>query len=221
MTFKASKNLGSAILLFLFLSPQVFAAKSSEALTQITQKYRSTKMVEMNVEKTIKSDLLGKETVHKGKIYLAGGKFRWENTTPDETLLIFDGITIWSVQVPPKEFGSPVQVAKGVVSKKNKSQILISTLLGKEPLEKNFKVLKQEKSGDKTKVEVAPQGKDLMVKALNLLLDTKKKELSEISYLDDVGNLTTLKFSDVKFVKKEDKSKFRYQPPKDAQVTDL
>ncbi|MNJ91135.1 lipoprotein chaperone [compost metagenome] len=219
---KALKTVGKAVLPFLIFSVSTMAfAKSSTALNAVTKKYRSAKMVEMNVDKTIKSELLGKETLYKGKIFLSGGKFRWENTTPEETLLIFDGSTIWSVQIPPKEFGGPVQVARGKVDKKTKSQILISALLGNEPIEKNFKVLKEKKSGDVTTVEVAPQGNDLTIKTLNLVLNTKDKALAEVSYLDDVGNLTTMKFSGIKFLKKEDKKLFKYQPPKDAQVSDL
>lgn len=195
--------------------------KTSEALNAVAKKYRETKMVEMVAEKTIKSDLLGKETVYKGFISLAGGKFRWENTTPEETLLVFDGTNIWSVQIPPKEFGGAVQVAHGKVDKKTKSQILISSLLGKEPVSKNFKVLKEEKTGDIVKVQVAPQGSDLTVKTLDLVIDAKEKTLTQISYLDDVNNLTTMKFSKIQFLKKEDKKRFQYQPPKGAQESKL
>lgn len=218
------KSLKVAILCVLMmgigLSAQA-ASKTSKALTTVTKKYRDSKMVEMTTDRVIKSELLGKETTYKGKISLAGGKFRWENTTPEETLLVFDGSNIWSVQYPPKEFGGAVQVARGKVTKKNKSQILISSLLGTEPIEKNFKILSEKTDGDKVVVQVAPQGNDLTIKTLDLTVNTKTKILTEISYLDDVGNLTTMKFSDVKFQNKLDKKRFQYQPPKDAQVSEL
>jgi outer membrane lipoprotein carrier protein len=174
----------------------------------------------MAVDKTVKSELLGKETKYSGKIFMANGKFRWENTTPEETLLVFDGTTIWSVQTPPKEFGGPVQVGKGKVDKKTKSQLLISTLLG-EDLEKSFKVLKEEKVGSDAKIEIEPKGDGLTVKKLSLLIDTKKSELKELSYKDDIGNLTTISFSNIQFKQKANNKLFKYQPPKDAQVTNL
>jgi Outer membrane lipoprotein-sorting protein len=221
MIFKALKSVVNLVFVAITLMAFSAQAKTSQALKQVTQKYRSAKMVEMTVNKVIKSELLGREIPYDGKIYLSAGKFRWENKTPDETLLVFDGSTIWSVQMPPKEFGGSTQVLKGKVDKKTRSQILISSLLGKEPIEKNFKVLTEEKKDGEAKLTVEPVGSDLTIKKIDLVLDTKKKLLTQISYVDDVGNATTLKFSDVKFLNNEKKSLFKYVPPKDAQVSNL
>ena len=218
--YKSRMLRNTLLILVSFVLSFAAQAAPNKTLKAFGKNYRSAKLVEMAVEKTVKSELLGKETKHVGKIFLANGKFRWENTTPEETLLVFDGTTIWSVQTPPKEFGGPVQVAKGKVDKKTKSQLLISTLLG-EDLEKNFKVLKEEKVGSDSKIEIAPKGDGLTVKTLTLLIDTKKSELKELSYKDDIGNLTTLVFSNLKFKSKGDKSLFKFKPPKGAQVTDL
>lgn len=211
-----------SILFFLTsFSFSIFAAVSGNGnLQKITKKYRSAKLVEMNVEKVVKSELLGRETKYDGKIYLANGKFRWENTTPEKTLLVFDGATIWSEQTPPKELGGPVQVAKGKVDKKTRSHILISSLLGAD-LEKSFKVGKESKDGDLVKLDVTPLYDDLTVKSLNIVLNMKDKTLQQISYTDDIGNLTQMNFSKVEFKKAEKKNLFKYQPPKGAQVTDL
>jgi outer membrane lipoprotein carrier protein len=209
--------------LFILLSVSlsfVAQAAPNKTLKAFGKNYRSAKLVEMAVDKTVKSELLGKETKYSGKIFMANGKFRGENTTPEETLLVFDGTTIWSVQTPPKEFGGPVQVGKGKVDKKTRSQLLISTLLG-EDLEKSFKVLKEEKVGADSKIEIEPKGDGLTVKTLSLLIDTKKSELKELSYKDDIGNLTTISFSKIQFKQKANNKLFKYQPPKDAQVTNL
>lgn len=196
------------------------AVAGNGTLQKVTKKYRASKLVEMSVEKSVKSELLGKETKYNGKIYLANGKFRWENTTPEKTLLVFDGTTIWSEQTPPKEFGGPIQVAKGKVDKKTRSHILISALVGAD-LEKNFKIVKEEKVGDLVKLDVTPIYDDLTVKSLQVILDPTENTMKEISYKDDIGNLTTMSFSNVKFQKKEKNNLFKYQPPKGAQVTDL
>lgn len=190
------------------------------SLEKVAKKYRSAKLVEMSVEKTVKSDLLGKETKYDGKIFLASGKFRWENFKPEETLVVFDGKTIWSVQIPPKEFGGAIQVAKGAVDAKNRSHILISSLLGAD-LKKNFKLLSEKAEGDLVKIQVEPLNGGLTVKSLALTVHPNEGTLKSISYLDDIGNLTTMIFSKIKFLKKENKNLFKYQPPKDAQVTDL
>jgi len=216
MILKASALLSTFVLsCFAFAAPQV-----NETLHEVSAKYRSAKLVEMDVEKTVKLELTGRVTNYEGKISLAGGKFRWENNTPEQTLLVFDGQTIWSVQYPPKELGGNVQVARGKVDKRTRSQILISSLLG-EDVEKNFKVGKESKEGSLSKVEITPKGNDLSVRSIDLILDSTKHELKELSYKDDVGNLTTMKFSNVQYLKQEDSKRFKYQPPKGAQVTNL
>ena len=208
----------------LFLSSILFASVgltlTNSSLKNVSQKYRQSVLVEMNVEKSVKSELLGKETKYLGKIYLGKGKFRWENNTPEKTLLVFDGKTIWSEQTPPKEFGGSVQVAKGKVDKRTGSHILISSLMGAD-LEKNFKVLKEDKKGAQTTLKISPLKEDLTVKALQIVISQEDSTLKEISYSDDIGNLTTLSFSGIKFFNKEKKNLFKYQPPKGAQVTDL
>lgn len=214
------KNI-SALFLILGLSVGVQAAeKSNENLQKISKKYRAAKLVEMTVQKTVKLELQGRETKYDGKIYLSSGKFRWENETPEKTLLVFDGTTIWSIQYPPKEFGGEPQIARGKVDKKTKSQILVSTLLGSD-LQKSFKVVSEKKDGDKSTLEVKPVGNDLMITSMNLLIDTKKVLLLEISYKDDIGNLTKMNFSDISFKTSSKNSLFKYQPPKGAQVTNL
>lgn len=210
-----------SILFFsILVSTGVLAATANNALEKVTKKYRNSPLVEMDVEKTVKSELLGKETKYVGKIYLANGKFRWENDTPEKTLLVFDGLNIWSEQTPPKEFGGPVQVAKGKVDKKTRSHILISSLLGAD-LEKNFKIGKQEKTGELIKLDVTPINNDLTVNSLQVSIDPTTNTMITISYKDDIGNLTTMNFSAIKFPKKSKNKLFKYQPPKNAQVSDL
>jgi outer membrane lipoprotein carrier protein len=216
--YKSSK----LVLFSLFFSLNVFAATQNGlgALQKVTKKYGATKLVEMNVDKTVKSELLGKETKYEGKIFLTKGKFRWENSKPEKTLLVYDGKTIWSEQTPPPEFGGPIQVAKGKVDKKTKSQILLSTLLGTD-VKKNFKVLNEKKDGDVLTLDVKPLHDDLTAKEMTIQLNTKDSTLKQVSYKDDIGNVTTLNFSNVNFLKAEKKNLFKYEPPKGAQITDL
>lgn len=195
-------------------------AEVHSALKDLSKRYRESGLVEMNVEKLVKSELLGKQTNYQGKIFLMKGKFRWENSTPEKTLLVFDGLTIWSEQTPPKEFGGAVQVAKGKVDRKTASHILISSLLGTD-LEKNFTVLKKNKDQNILTFELRPKNSDPSLKALQIKIDSSAHTLQEVSYEDDIGNLTTLRFSGIQFQKKSNPKLFKYQPPKGAQVTNL
>ena len=210
-------------LLFLFISFSVCAfAKSNQGLSleDLAQKYKRAQLIEMSVEKVVKSELLGKQTSYSGRIFLTQGKFRWENTTPERSLLVFDGNTIWSEQSPPEELGGPIQVAKGVVDKKNRSHILISSLMG-EGLKKNFKINHQKIEGEKVYLTISPLKEGLTIKEITIVVSPADKIMREISYKDEIGNLTEMKFSNIKFSKKIKEDLFKYKPPQGAQVTDL
>lgn len=210
--------------LFFVLTPHVSFAKKkafNANLLSVVEKYKASPMVTMKVEKTVKLELMGKETNHSGQIAMSGEKFRLDTETPEKALLLFDGKTLWTVQYPPKELGGPAQVGKASINKKNKSQILLSALLDKNSLKKNFKILKEETKGDKIVFTIFPLTADLSVKSVDLTIDNKKKILEQVAYNDDVNNLTTMKFSEIEFQKKAKPELFKFQPPKDAQVTNL
>ncbi|UYL10615.1 outer membrane lipoprotein carrier protein LolA [Bdellovibrio sp. SKB1291214] len=210
----------SALILSLGLSANVFAADKINAnLKKVSQKYRAAKVVEMNIEKTVKSDLTGKLDKFTGTVAIANEKFRIDTKTPDEALLLFDGTTLWNVQYPPKEFGGPAQVAKGKPDKKTRALMLAATLLGGD-IQKTFKVTNEKKDGDIVTLSVASKD-DLPVKNIQMVLDMKKQEIKEISYTDEIPNFVTMKFSDVKLKDSIKKNLFKYEIPKDAQVTNL
>ncbi|WP_413576338.1 LolA family protein [Bdellovibrio sp. HCB290] len=214
------KQIG-ALILAIGLSLNAFAAEKSNAtLKKVSQKYRTTKLVEMKVEKIDKLVLQGRENKFEGTLAISSGKIRWENTTPEKSLLVFDGTTIWSIQYPPKEFGGDPQIARGKVNKKNKSQTIIATLLGGD-LQGNFKVTDEKTDGDQSTLSIVPLKDDLSIKDIKLVVNTKKVVVDQISYQDDVQNVTTMKFSDVKFKSSVKKSLFKYEPPKGVPVTDL
>lgn len=198
-------------------------AEEFSALRAVSKKYQNAGLVEMNVEKLVKSELMGKETKYIGKIALSSGLFRWENTQPEKTLLVFDGQNIWNEQTSSPDFPGETQVARARVDKKNKSKILISSLMGKTSIFENFKVLKEEKAVDVYTYTIQPKANDLNINQLKLTLSAKDKKVVEISYQDDVGNMTSMKFSGIEFKKKTGSSKnlFKYTPPKGAQVTNI
>jgi outer membrane lipoprotein carrier protein len=222
---------------FLFLIPLIFSMSSSfeaqaktkekkpasavAVLKEVSKKYRNSKLVKIETEKKVTSDLLGKTTSYQGVIYLAQGMFRWENETPEQSLLLFDGEIIWNVQYPPKDLGGPVQVAKAKLNKNTKSQILISSLIGKEPIDKNFKVIQEKTAYDILSVELQPLSGDVRVKGLTLDVDVKSKQIKKIFYKDDVDNTIDIDMKKTEFLTKENKELFKYKTPKDAQVTNL
>tara|TARA_B110001454_G_scaffold219198_1_gene251594 strand:+ start:173697 stop:174344 length:648 start_codon:yes stop_codon:yes gene_type:complete len=208
-------------LLFLFFTffLNVSADAATSSLDEVVSKYRNSKLVSMDVVKTVKSKVLSKETKFVGKIYLSQSKFRWDTDTPEKTQIIFDGKTIWNVQHPSAELPGPIQVAKSKVDKNTKKQILVATLLGTSEVKKNFKVLKTESLKDEKLYFLEPKGSDLQIK--DLVIHIAGKKISAVSFKDDIGNQTDMNFKNVEFSKKEKSKLFNYAPPKDAQVITL
>jgi outer membrane lipoprotein carrier protein len=207
-------------LLYLLISSLATAGDFS-SLKQVANKYKNSPLVLMAVEKIVTSELLAKESHFEGKISLSSGKFRWENLKPEKTLLVFDGETIWSEQSAPIEFPGPPQVAKAKLDMKNKSKILIGSLLNGASIFKEFKIISVQKDNDSWTFETKANSENDICKELKITINNKDKNISELSFKDDVGNKTTLKFTDIKFVSTASKTLFKYVVPKGAIVTNL
>ena len=205
----------------MLIIPAIGNATAPTLFDQSLKKYQKSKMVSMNVEKIVVSEILAKETTYSGQIKLSSGKFRWENEKPEKTLLLFDGKNLFSVQYPSKEFNTGTQVAKSKIDEKGKKQILIASLLSPNSAKSKFKLLSEKKGPVLTEVEIQPDSPDLQIKNLTLSIHQKTKQIQNISYKDDVGNLTKMSFSNIKFDTKADPKLFQYKIPKDAQVTNL
>lgn len=207
----------------LVLTALSVSAKTNSTLESVVKKYRNAGIVFMNIEKVVKSELLGSETTFSGKMVISKGLFRLETETPEKTLLVYDGETIWNEQSPPAEFKGAVQVAKAKLDRKNKSQVLVSTLLSKGELNENFTVSEPKKSETGTSFVLTAKDKNANLSQVELKVDEKKKIVTEIIYNDDVGNRTAIAFSKIEFKKKTKKNEnlFKYTPPKGAQISNL
>lgn len=207
---------------FLSFSNQSFAASDLAAVEKVLSVYQKKQVVEMSVVKEVTSELLGKKTSYEGQIWLSKEKFRWETNKPEKSLLLFDGVHIFSVQYPSKELGGNIQVAKGKADKRGKSHLLISLILKKDLLAANFATDKVETNGDLKTLKLLPKTKDISVVDLFVTVDTKKQKVVDLKYKDEIGNLVELKFGPVYFDKPTPiKDMFKFIVPKDAQVTEL
>jgi outer membrane lipoprotein carrier protein len=202
------------------------AVKVQEPLvTKLTTRYRQAKMVEMDVEKTVVSELVGKTTKYEGKIYLMGELFRFDTAAPERTEIIYDGKFLWTIQHPSVEFGGELIVSKQNMSAKSKSQIFLSSLLMRKDVRKHFDILSENK--DELKKEaiilVKPLGQGMNVEQLELRIDTNEKKnlVREVSFNDEVGNKTTFLFPKVLFQDRKNNKLFQYKPAKGVKVLEL
>ena len=207
------------------LSLSAAAAKTKSVptpkrLDQATGFLKATKVTKLDVEKTVVSDLLGKTTSSKGEIVLGKGKFRWETTSPEKSLVVFDGKTLWTLQQPIAELGGPAQVTKSQVSGKARDQILVKMLSGGK-LSQKFRVQDAIQDQSETILRLSPVKPDPNVKDFSVVLGGKPEKLHEIRYGDEVGNQTTIRILGTETVKKPAKDLFKFEVPKGAEVNEL
>lgn len=205
---------------FLMAAFIVQAAAATE-LTTVSDRYRKSKLVQMTVEKTVKEEVLGKETTYKGKMFISGELFRWSAETPEKALVVFDGTYLWSVQYPSPDFPGDIQYIQSKIDKNNRSQILPATILSKEPILNNFEVLNEKPSKNIINYELKSKNKNFPVQNLQLQINKDKKWITQVSYKDDLGNSITLDFSEIQFKDKISAKTFKYTPEKGAKATKI
>ncbi len=215
------------LILILLGTSVAFAAKSPEplpkslpaSLVAVEKKYQSANTIQMDVLKKLRIPLLEKEKLSEGTIkIMKGGKFKWEVTKPDHSMVLLTPAAVWAVDYPREE-GEKVSVIKSRKPKKNQSPAIVTFLMGQGSLSKSFKILSAVKAGgDTDKIELEAKSKNEAVKNMTVIVNRKEVIIEKINFEDSVGNLTELEFSNVKFDEKFEKTEFKLSLPKNADV---
>lgn len=216
------KLLTGTLLMALIFVPKIGLAEDVPAeLNDTLDVYRKSESIILEVRKTVKNVLLDKESVFKGMIRFVKGKFYWETTDPEKSLVIYDGKTLWTVQYPPAEFKEmPLQVAKMNIKSKKNSPIILAEIFGIRPLQTVFQVKQKSKDGAIVLYELKEKKTEFGLKNLILKVDVKAQRVAAIEYLDEVENETKIEFRSTQFNVKVKQNLFKYKPPKNAQITE-
>ena len=112
------------------------------------------------VEKSLSSEFLDKPQVSQGKISLTSGKLRWETTSPEKSLILFDGKILWTQQSPNSDFPGPDQVTKTRSTKKCKTCFYLRNYFSRQ-----LKILiwshRWKKESDQTQLTLKPKADSL------------------------------------------------------------
>ncbi len=209
--------MSSWIVFILFSS---FSIVRADVLLDLQKKYHGKNLV-FQVEKALSSEFLEKPQVSQGKISLMSGKLRWETTTPEKSLILFDGKILWTQQSANADFPGPDQVTKSKISKKNASMLLFEKLLFQGNLTSSFDVLEQKKEADQNILSLKPKKDSINLKSLKVIIQIKDLLLQEISYVDEIGNKTQVKILQTQVVPSFSKDLFIFKIPAKAQVQEL
>lgn len=178
--------------------------------------------VSVPLKKKSINNLLMKEKNSKGTLHYWQGKLRVETESPDETLLVMDGKTIWVVNKLPEDLGGQTLVSKTSARSFKKSNTFFAALLEDGKLLKEFKVKDRKVIETMIRLELVPKSPDdSEIQRLELSLQEPGQRLRQVTYWDDKENEVTFELGEVKSIEGDRKALFSYKPPKDAEVTEF
>lgn len=183
---------------------------------------RQSEGVSVSLKKKSLNTLLMKEKISTGTLHFWMGKLRVETESPDETLLVMDGKTIWVVNKLPEDMGGKTLVSKTNARSFRKSNTFFAALLEDGKLLKEYMVTKRTAKADRVQMELGPRSpEESEIQKLELILGDAGRKLEKVTYWDDKENEVTFELGDVKTIYGDRKALFSYEPPKDAEVTEF
>lgn len=218
------KSLNSALWLMLTVV-MVFAmgpsaARATTLLDHVLGRLRMSKGVTADIHKKVQQEIMGTTTEGNGRFYFAMGKMRLEMTAPQKSLLVYDGKYVWQENSFDDGSGKDrIVVSKVKVGNLKKSNGLMAVLLGNEKWIENFQLKEKIDGQDDMEYHFLPKkGKSLGITDLRIWIDGKN--LERIAYEDEQENKVTYDFKKMK-LGVISATKFKYRPPKGAEVSEL
>lgn len=178
--------------------------------------------VELSLKRKSVNSMLAREKLGEGRLYYRKGLLRLVMKSPEESLLVVDGKTIWLESKLDKEMGGKTIVSKTSAGSLRKSKTLIAALLENRNLTKEFKLKKRKSEEGQVRFDFEPKDTaDSEIQSLTVWLTKGGKGLSKVMYTDDKENEVTLEFGSPKALDDDADKLFRYSPPKGADVTEF
>lgn len=197
-------------------SPKGAQAEIDKALAPLQTKSG----VELSLKRKSVNSLLAREKNGEGKLFYRKGKLRLEMQSPDESLLVLDGKTVWLETKLDKEMGGKTIVSKTSTRSLKKSSTLLTALLENGRLAKEFKLSKRKEENGEVKLDFLPKVADKSeIQTLSLWIDGAG--LRKVLYTDDKENEVTFEFGEPMPLDSKSDQLFVYKPPKGAEVTEF
>lgn len=201
------------------------ASTPAKEVNEVLAAYRSALAIRAGIKKTVVQEAMGTETIGEGQFYFSKGKLRMDLVTPEKTILVYDGLTVWfeSRIESADGKGETVQVTKMKTNKLKRTDSLMATLFEEKDISKTFKFVgskpvKVDKDGVKV-FDFKPIKKD-STEVQFLQIGIKGGNIEHITYRDQVENVVKFEFTNM--IKGAIVAeKFKYTPPKNAEITEI
>lgn len=197
------------ILVFTVFFAQTLFAKES-TLQKALSRYAKATSIQTEIKKTDEKVILGTKSQTAGVLKFQKNKIFISQDGEKKVEFYYANKVLTLVEYPDADF-DPKGPRKITTIKKAIPPMVTSLLnLFSNPkaFTKDFAVLSEKTENETYTAELKPNLKNL--KNLKLKINTKKNEISELEFVDDVDTKTTISFSNVKLNSKLDKKDFQF-----------
>jgi outer membrane lipoprotein carrier protein len=147
-------------------------------------------------------------------VFAKPGKMRWSYASPEPSLVVSDGETLWIYDEKAREV-QKLSLAQGYLSAAG-----VQFLLGDGKLADEFRITAAGCSDPAVTLVLTPK-RDAQYERLELRVDAKSGLVAETAVVDLFGNRTVVAFRDSRENAGADASLFRFTPPAGTRVIEV
>lgn len=190
------------------------SAQVRKVLARLQERYRKTSSFSAAFHEEITAGS-GAKRVRDGKVYYAKpGRMRWDFNPPDNETIVSDGTTLYNFQPDLN------QVIEAPLKSAFTSSAAAALLVGTGDLLHDFNPSAPASAPDESLVQLTltpKSGGQIVLLGLNPA--TYQIEWLQLS--DQIGNVTTVRFSEIRSNEKLDDGLFRFQVPPSADIVTM
>ena len=201
--------------------------KAEKIISELQRKYDVLESLEATFEQKNELKSLGRTTTSSGiLLWKKPGKLRLEYIKPEMQVLVFDGSTFWLYTARFKQ----VMVSKSGGFGIGSTPLLF--LSGKGNLKNNFHVTVEEigiasrsggiwKAGHPHRIRLEPKSAGASFRRMWIEVEPENYRILTLAYIDNIGNKSHLRFSNVKENVRIATEKFQFVVPPNVEILQM
>lgn len=195
--------------------PNAMADCAASVTARVQARYDRMRDLDARFTQRTISQLTPAGDVSTGRVALAKpGKMRWSYETPEASLVVSDGSTLWIHDVAARE------AQKLTVGEQFMSGAAFQFLLGDGRIADSFVVRAEGCGAARVRLTLTPKT-DASYEHLELDVDASSGEAHATAVVDLFGNRTEVSFSEIRYDRAPAASVFQFAPPPGVRVLEL
>jgi len=189
------------------------ALSAGDVVPRVQERFDATKDLTASVDQELVVASAGKTLHATGTVaFKRPGKMRWQLANGDTQVIVADGATLWFYQPEEK------QVLKAPFRAAFRSSTPVSFLTGVGRLSEDFDVQLDGEGDGVIYLALRPRKAEGELGRLRLTVDAKSYDIVGAEVADPLGNITRLRFSDLRRNTGLDDAQFKFDVPPGVDV---